>query len=143
MQYSNLLFVNCIIHLYNYNRFYTLMRFPIVLVVMDAHGNHAKAAPPHSYINALDFPSTRALADYLIKLDGDDQLYNEYFWWKKHFTVKNSLLSGIFYNNFCNLCAALHDPLRQGIKKTYPDMIKWWISDSQCKRASFSGIYTY
>jgi len=119
-----------------------MMRYPIVLVVMDAHGNHARAAPPHSYINALDFPSIRALADYLIELDGNDQLYNEYFWWKKHFTVKNSLLSNLFYKNYCNLCAALHDPLRFDVKKSYADMMKWWIGESECKSASFDGIFT-
>jgi len=110
------------------------MRFPIVLVVLDAHSNHARAAPPHSYINALDFPSISALADYLIKLDKNDKLYNEYFWWKKHFTVKNSLLSGIFYNNFCSLCAALHNPSHQNvIAKSYSDTVKWWVDDAKCK----------
>ncbi len=118
-----------------------MLRYPIVLVVMDAHGNHARAAPPHSYINALDFHSTRALADYLIKLDGDDKLYNEYFWWKKHFTIRNSLLSGIFYKNYCNLCAALHDPTRLNVYKSYDDMMKWWWRESDCKSVKFDGIY--
>ena len=107
----------------------------MVLVVMDAHGNHAKAAPPHSYINALDFPSIRHLADYLIELDRNDHLYNEYFWWKEHFTVRNSLLSGMFYKNFCSLCAALHNPPAQSVQKVYEDVIAWWVDDARCQKA--------
>jgi alpha-1,3-fucosyltransferase len=36
-------------------------------------------APPHSYINALDFPTAEDLADYLLYLDSNDTAYNEYF----------------------------------------------------------------
>ena len=39
---------------------------------MDPHGSHAKVAPPHSFINVLDFLSIRHLADYLEKLDKND-----------------------------------------------------------------------
>ena len=36
-------------------------------------------APPHSYINALDFPNVKNLAEYLKYLDNNDTAYNEYF----------------------------------------------------------------
>ena len=39
-------------------------------------------APPHSYIHVDDFESPRHLAEYLHKLDKNDDLYNEYFRWK-------------------------------------------------------------
>lgn len=35
-----------------------------------------------SYINALDFPSPKALADYLIEVAADDELYLRYFDWR-------------------------------------------------------------
>lgn len=60
-------------------RFYAMMRQPIILVLIDDHSNNARAAPPHSYVNALDFPLVRHLADYLKELDRNDNLYNEYF----------------------------------------------------------------
>ena len=58
-------------------KFFAVMDHPIVPIVMDAHGHHARAAPVHSFINALDFPTVRDLADYLIQLDRNDSLYNE------------------------------------------------------------------
>ena len=44
--------------------------------------DYAIAAPTKSYIHVDDFDSPKELADYLHKLDQDDQLYNEYFKWK-------------------------------------------------------------
>lgn len=43
--------------------------------------DYARAAPPHSYIHVDEFPSAKELADYLHKLDQNDDLYNEYFQW--------------------------------------------------------------
>jgi len=113
-----------------------MMRHPIILVVLDAHGHYAKAAPPHSYINALDFPSTRHLADYLLKLDADDELYNQYFWWKDHFYIRNSLLSGMFYRTFCSLCAVLHNPSHLKAHQVYGDVNAWWREMSGCRDIS-------
>lgn len=117
-----------------------MMRQPTILVVIDAHGNNARAAPPHSYINALDFPSIRDLADYMKKLDRNDHLYNEYFWWREHFAVRNSLMSGIFYKTFCNLCAVLHNPPTESVQKVYKDIIAWWVDDADCKSPYLSRV---
>ena len=35
-----------------------------------------------SYLNVMDFPSAQSLAQELIRLDGNDTAYLEYFWWK-------------------------------------------------------------
>ena len=52
-------------------------------VVMGAHPSDYEAvAPPKSYIHVDDFASPKALAQFLIKLDRDDDLYNSYFRWK-------------------------------------------------------------
>lgn len=118
-----------------------MMRFPVLLVVMDAHGNHVKAAPPHSYINALDFPSVGALAEYLITLDKNDTLYNEYFWWKSHYEVRNSLLSGIYRDSLCSLCSVLHNPPDRSVQKVYKDMVDWWVNQANCKEVLVDGVY--
>ena len=47
-------------------------------------------APPHSYINSLDFPSVSSLATYLAKVSSDDSLYASYFWWKEFYQVRTS-----------------------------------------------------
>jgi len=45
-------------------------------------GDYARSAPHHSFIHVDDFESPKELANYLHKLDQDDNLYNEYFRWK-------------------------------------------------------------
>ena len=35
--------------------------------------------PPKSYIDVNDFSSAKELAEYLLHLDKNDDLYNEYF----------------------------------------------------------------
>ena len=58
-------------------KFFYNLHFDVIPVVLDLHGNYARFAPPKSYINALDFPTVKELADYLKVLDGNDTLYNE------------------------------------------------------------------
>lgn len=119
-------------------RFLDALRYSMIPVVIDANGNHARLAPPHSFINALDFPSIRHLADYLVKLDQNDDLYNEYFWWRDHYTIRNAnVYEGLFYRSFCSLCAALHNPslhsnARHSNPQTYVDIQHWWETRAQC-----------
>ena len=49
---------------------------------------HETLLPPSSYIDVRNFASPKTLAEYLLKLDRNDDLYNKYFEWKAHFTVK-------------------------------------------------------
>lgn len=104
------------------------MHYPIIPIVLDIHGHLAKVAPPHSYINAAQFSTMRQLADYLVELDGNDTLYNEYFWWKPHFQVRDS---GQDINmGMCRLCAALHDETLP--PKVYHNLTDWWEQQSTC-----------
>ena len=48
----------------------------------------SRLAPPHSYINVMDFNTTEELALYLHILDQDDELFAAYFWWRDFYTVK-------------------------------------------------------
>ena len=98
----------------------------IVPVVMGG-ADYKAIAPPHSYINAMDY-SPRELAEYLMKLDADDSLYAEYFWWKPHYRVRN--LIDINRQVFCDLCEGLHtQPMKS---KTATNLHKWYKEDSKC-----------
>ena len=58
-------------------------RHDVIPIVMGARPeDYAVSAPYKSYIHVDDFDGPKELADYLHKLDQDDQLYNEYFKWK-------------------------------------------------------------
>ena len=106
----------------------------IVPIVLDVHGNYARFAPRHSYINALDFPSVQHLAEYLKLLDGNDTLYNEYFWWKRHYAIRKS--EPDFQRGLCRLCSRLHGPTQP--KTNYDDITYWWNNQSDCKSLEFS-----
>ena len=50
---------------------------------MGAHpDDYKRSAPPNSYIHVDEFESPKHLAEYLLKLDQDDDLYSSYFRWK-------------------------------------------------------------
>ncbi|EFX79532.1 hypothetical protein DAPPUDRAFT_25363, partial [Daphnia pulex] len=87
---------------------------PIVLGGAD----YSHFGPPHSYINARDFASPKALADYLILLNNSDALYASYFDWKKDFRVVKTDMSG-----WCDLCQLAHNDSLPS--KVYPDIKRW------------------
>lgn len=88
-------------------------------------------APYKSYIHVDDFSGPEALAEYLHKIDNDDELYNEYFQWKG---------TGEFVNTkfFCRLCTMLHDDkVREEEKSYYKDINEWWRGDGTCIKGSW------
>ena len=53
-------------------------------IVMGAHPSDYEAvAPPQSYIHVDDFESPKDLAQFLLTLDTNDDMYNSYFRWKE------------------------------------------------------------
>ena len=58
-------------------------RHDLVPIVMGARPeDYERAAPYKSYIHVDDFEGPKELAEYLKKLEENDDLYNEYFRWK-------------------------------------------------------------
>jgi len=138
-------------------KFFGPMNFNIIPIVFDLHGHHEKLAPPHSYINAARFPSVRHLADYLNLLDKNDTLYNEYFWWKKHYVIRNinveaALRAANAAENdikirkgaveklaMCQLCQRLHLEQPSGRQqKIYHNMTDWWDIQANCQTIRFT-----
>ncbi|KAK3580931.1 hypothetical protein CHS0354_008225 [Potamilus streckersoni] len=102
----------------------SLHRNDIIPIVMGAAPeDYARAAPPHSYIHVEDFETPKLLAEYLHKLDQNDDLYNEYFAWKG----TGRLINTYFW---CRVCAMLHDDTRT--PSSYNDIDKWWRGDGVC-----------
>ena len=81
----------------------------LVPVVYGAPGNYEHILPVHSYINVADFESPKHLAEYMVRLDRYDYLYNEYFAWKKKFNCGKYH----FRDNFCSVCRYLHQTRTQ------------------------------
>ena len=99
-------------------KFYRAMASDIVPIVYGG-ADYSAYAPPSSYIDAGDFKSPKALADYLKLLDENDGLYLKYFDWKKDYEVVTAPVSG-----WCELCEKLNDPHQKS--KVYEDMTHWW-----------------
>ncbi len=65
-------------------------------------------APPHSYINAMDFANPKALAEFILQVDSNPAEYLSYFWWKKYYSVRQDAM--MHFIPWCELCRMLNDP---------------------------------
>ncbi|XP_064093660.1 alpha-(1,3)-fucosyltransferase C-like isoform X2 [Macrobrachium nipponense] len=122
-------FENSLCQDYVTEKFFNILRFYVVPVVY-GFGNYSALAPPHSYINALDFPSAEALANYLLHLDKNATAYNEYFRWKSYHHFPTDWDKRM--NHWCELCRRLHTDKET---KTY-NLMDWFVQKSHC-RGSF------
>ena len=72
-----------------------------VPIIMSRAENLQNLLPPKSYIDVNDFSSAKKLAEYLLRLDRNDDLYNEYFAWRSSYRC---ILNWIP----CSFCEAFH-----------------------------------
>ena len=79
--------------------------------------NYSQILPHKSYIDVKDFKNPKDLAAYLNKLANDDDLYNEYFAWKREYEVVPVMSD-------CNICEFLHRKNKE--PKIYNDITKFW-----------------
>ena len=93
-------------------------------VVLSRDYYSADVVPPASFISVQDFPSVKALAEYLLHLDKNDTAYNEYFSWRQKFVSRRNQ----FNFEACKVCNALHDGRLK--PNVYCDMFKkFWNED--------------
>ncbi len=134
-------FENMICYDYVTEKMFYNPQFNIIPIVFDLHGNYDRFVPPKSFINALDFPTVKELADYLKLLDKNDTLYNEYFRWKESYAFEYSLhlnelnIYEKSARGYCDLCAKLHDPSEP--VSIVKNLKNWWGDDATCKIITF------
>lgn len=121
-------FENTICTDYVTEKFFNILQTDMIPVVMGA-ADYKSIAPPHSYIDALQFKGPQELADYLKQIDRDDRLYAEYFRWKDKFVVESGVNQMARYA-FCDLCAKLNHPNEP--EKYYKSLESFWGRQSQC-----------
>ena len=73
-----------------------------VPIIMSGECNLEQLLPPKSYINVNSFSSVKELASYLLELDKNDKLYNEYFAWRSSYTCVLNWWP-------CSFCRAFHE----------------------------------
>ena len=109
-------------------KFFRVIARQIVPIVYGG-ADYSRIAPPHSYIDTRQFKDPKQLADYLLVLDKNETLYNEYFAWKDKYDVESGeeIMS---LNGFCNLCRKLH---KDKENKVYNQLGNDWLLTNQCK----------
>lgn len=126
-------FENSFCNGYVTEKFFRRISHSVVPIVLGS-GNYSVLAPPHSYINVMDFASPADLATYLLHLDQHDEEYLSYFWWRDIYDAR----WGFRFENkaFCRLCAMLNNP--EEPVKSYKSLQDWWVKDGHCiKKGSF------
>ena len=117
-------FENAICDDYVTEKFYNILTRNVVPIVFGG-AEYQLIAPPHSYIDAMKYTPAE-LARYLRLLDADDELYNEYFWWKPYYSVESGVQQ-LSRHAFCDLCAKLHSGADD------VSLIDDWSVDHQCR----------
>ncbi|XP_031639339.1 glycoprotein 3-alpha-L-fucosyltransferase A-like [Contarinia nasturtii] len=93
--------------------------------------DYERQLPLNSFIYVEDFATVKDLADYLHKVDQDDDLYNSYFQWKGTGEILDK-----FELLWCRVCALLHDEDTMNTSHWYEDINKWWF-DPKSMRSGF------
>eukprot|EP00091_Calanus_sinicus_P007225 TRINITY_DN18169_c0_g1_i1.p1 TRINITY_DN18169_c0_g1~~TRINITY_DN18169_c0_g1_i1.p1 ORF type:complete len:160 (-),score=34.31 TRINITY_DN18169_c0_g1_i1:310-789(-) len=108
------------------------LKHDILPIVMGARKeDYEKRSPHKSFIHVDDFAGPADLAEYLKKLDKDDDLYNSYFKWKGTGEMINTKF-------FCRMCALLHDPKeRPQENRFYKNINEWWRGKGTCINGSW------
>ncbi|XP_068213477.1 alpha-(1,3)-fucosyltransferase C-like [Palaemon carinicauda] len=119
-------FENTLCKDYATEKIFNVLRYNVIPVVYGLY-NYSEQLPPHSYIDALAFPTAKSLADYLLYLDKNDTAYNEYFSWKAYHEFPSAW--SLVAKPWCDLCARLHEDQ----PPKFYDFYEWYITGSNCK----------
>ena len=95
-----------------------------VPIIMSGVTNLEQILPPKSYIDVNSFTSPAELAKYLVLLDEDDDLYNEYFAWRATYTCVLSWIP-------CAFCRAFHKVY--GHENTVTDIMRVYGKQGNCE----------
>ena len=130
-----LAFENSICKDYITEKVFRILNYGGLVPVVLGGANYSRQLPPHSFIDAMDFPSPRALADHLHKLDSNDTLYDEYFRWKQDYVMLDWQLMAK-KQLMCSLCKYLHANKDQ--TKVYNDIRQWFNPATRCRQFTWS-----
>ena len=120
-----LIFNNPVCDQYVTEKLWSWLKKDLVPVVM-GQANYTALTPPHSVIDATDYPEPKDLAAYLLRLMGNETEYLSYFWWKDFYRVEDHGRSA-----YCKLCQMLNDGEQPPWVRDH--LSKWWVTGGHCK----------
>ena len=125
-------FENSLCSEYITEKVYRILELNVVPIVL-GYSNYSDILPPRSFIDVRDYDTPKALAEYLLFLDNNDAMYNEYFRWKGEYTCTKYA----YRRAGCVLCEYAH---RERGRVTIADVWPWWSRRDSCvSPAAFYG----
>ena len=124
-------FENSVCDEYVTEKFWSYLQGKLVPIVLGG-ADYDKIAPPHSFINAMDYPDPKDLAKHLNYLISNQTAYNEYLWWKPYYTVFKDTPEN-FARAMCQMCEVLNDPNPKQTPSIYENIQNWWIGQGNCQ----------
>ncbi|XP_061553136.1 4-galactosyl-N-acetylglucosaminide 3-alpha-L-fucosyltransferase 9-like isoform X1 [Phycodurus eques] len=116
-----LAFENSIHKDYITEKFYNPLAVGTVPVVLGpSRQNYENFVQGDAFVHVDDFASPKELADYLLLLDKNEEMYLRYFEWRRHFKVKKALF---WAEHTCLACDYLR---RHREYKTVKNLDKWF-----------------
>ncbi|XP_064196043.1 4-galactosyl-N-acetylglucosaminide 3-alpha-L-fucosyltransferase 9-like [Anguilla rostrata] len=73
----------------------------VPIVLGPSRQNYENFVPGDAFIHVDDFFSPKELAEYILFLDKNDDMYHRYFYWRRHFEAKRP---SIFMEAICRTC---------------------------------------
>ena len=120
-----MIFNNPVCDQYVTEKLWSWLKKDLVPVVM-GQANYTALTPPHSVIDATDYPEPKDLAAYLLRLMGNETEYLSYFWWKDFYRVEDHGRTA-----YCKLCQMLNDG--EQAPRVRDHLSKWWVTGGHCK----------
>ncbi|KAK7098809.1 alpha-(1,3)-fucosyltransferase C-like [Littorina saxatilis] len=117
--YFYLSFENSLCKDYITEKAYLIMKEVDIVPVVRGGANYTALLPKNSFIDASQFPTVKALADYLKRVAADKELYQSFLSWKNEWQVIEPIPF-----SFCEYCQRLHYADRYA--KVYPNVVSWW-----------------
>ena len=119
-------FENSLCDQYITEKLYKILNKDAVPIVL-GNTDYAAILPPKSFINVRDFQLARLLAEYLKTLAQNDDLYCEYFAWKRRHACYVSLP---IPTQACRLCNMLNR--KYGVTQRIPSVDEFWSKKKAC-----------
>lgn len=136
-----LAFENSMCNDYVTEKLFDTLHFNIIPVVY-GYANYSYYLPKSGYINALDFETPKQLAEYMLYLDKNKSMYNDYFKWKRYIRIDENPVVGGF---LCEMCIKLN--LEENLKlvehKQLNDLRKSFGLIDNCFNVSFSAAKSF